>query len=465
MLKAKIFFLLGLAVFSQTQGNAQRVLTLKEAISLATKNYGTIKAKSNYAQASGMLIVQARRDYLPNFNIGVQQDYGTINGQNGPLYGFGGLASASSGLPLPDQNWNAAFGALYLTNINWDFFAFGRAKQKIKVAEAIMQRDTKDLQQEIFQHQVRVTGAYLNLLAAHQISFSYRRNLDRADTLRQIVQARAKNGLVAGVDSSLANADYSSARILLTRAMDAEQQLKNELTQLLGLNLSPDEFLADTSLLAKLPLISVSSYDSSKHPLVQLYKSRMAVSDEQSKLIKKSYFPAFTLVGVLQTRGSGFESSYATNQDHFTRGYFDGVKPTRTNYLFGVGVTWNITQVFRLSKQYAAQQLITNGLAEEFNLVNQQLKLQQQLADTKTQNALAVYREAPVQLKAASDAYLQKTVLYRNGLTNLVDVAQATYTLVRAETDRDVAINNIWQALLLQAAAAGDYSIFESQLQ
>jgi hypothetical protein len=70
------------------------------------------------------------------------------------LYGFG-LTAASSGLPLPEQTWNAAFGALYLTNINWDFFAFGQAKQRVKVAETIARRDKNDLQQEVFQQQVR----------------------------------------------------------------------------------------------------------------------------------------------------------------------------------------------------------------------------------------------------------------------------------------------------------------------
>jgi hypothetical protein len=65
-------------------------------------------------------------------------------------------------------------------------------------------------------------------------------------------------------------------------------------------------------------------------------------------------------------------------------------------------------------------------------------------------------------VKAASDAYLQKSVLYKNGLTNLVDVTQALYALIRAETDKDIAYSNVWQALLLKAAAAGDFSIFEN---
>ncbi len=464
MSKKNFLWAFGLALISISSVKAQTVLTLKEAVSQAVTHYGSIRAKGHYAKASKELAEQAKRDYLPNFNIGLQQDYGTINGQNGPLYGFGGLAAASSGLPLPEQNWHAAFGALYLTNINWDFFTFGRAQQKIKVAETMAERDQKDWQQEIFQQQIKVTAAYLNLLAAHQISFSYKRNMERADTLRRIVQTRSINGLVAGVDSSLANADYSSARILYIRAQDTEQQLKNELLQLMQGDETIKDFLLDTSMLARLPLLDIAATDSSNHPLLQFLKSRINVSDEQSKLIKRSYYPAFTLVGLLQTRGSGFESSYATNQDHFTRNYFEGIKPTRTNYLFGVGVTWNLTQPYRLSKQFAAQQLISKGLTEEYEQAGRQLKWQQQLAETRKRNALAVYREAPIQVKAASDAYLQKSVLYKNGLTNLVDVTQAAYALIRAETDREVAVNNIWQALLLQAAASGDYRFFDSQL-
>jgi outer membrane protein TolC len=73
---------------------------------------------------------------------------------------------------------------------------------------------------------------------------------------------------------------------------------------------------------------------------------------------------------------------------------------------------------------------------------------------------LANYREAPIQVKAASDAYLQKNTLYKNGLTTLVDLTQALFTLNRAETDRDIAFTNVWQALLLKSAALGNYDIF-----
>ena len=70
------------------------------------------------------------------------------------------------------------------------------------------------------------------------------------------------------------------------------------------------------------------------------------------------------------------------------------------------------------------------------------------------------YQEAPVQVSAASDAYTQKSVLYKNGLANIVDLTTALFTLNRAETDRDIAYNNVWQALLFKAAASGDFGLF-----
>ncbi|WP_249219742.1 TolC family protein [Chitinophaga sp. HK235] len=460
--KRWLILLLLAGVFA-TPAKAQQVLTLKDAIQTAVNNYGTIKAKSSYAAASKTSVEQAKRDYLPNLNVSAQQNYGTINGQNGPLYGFGGLGVASSGAAMPDQNWNAAFGGLYLTNINWDFFAFGRAKEKIKTAQAVADRDSKDWHQEIFQHEVKVAAAYLNLVAAQKLTLSYQKNLSRADTFRQVVVTRVKNGLSAGVDSSQANAEVSSAKIALTRAIDFEQTQSNLLAQLMGV--PPASFSLDTFFVSRVPAFLSDTSDVQNHPLMQWYKSRIALSDEQSKYYKTFSYPVFSLVGVMQTRGSGFEPGYGPlKSDAYTQGYWDGVKPTRTNYLIGVGVTWNLTQPLRISKQVKAQKQISTGLQAEYDLTGQQLRAQLQLSDTKIANALDNYREVPAQVKAASDAYLQKSVLYRNGLTNLVDVTQALYVLIRAETDRDIAYSNVWQALLLKASASGDFNLFQKEL-
>lgn len=441
-----------------SEGNAQNILTLKDAVETATKNYGSIKAKQAYAKSSQTSIEQAKRDALPNINFGLQQDVGTINGQNGPLYGFGGLSVGSSGAALASQNWNSAFGSLYLTNVNWDFFSFGKAKEYVKVAQSVADRDNKDLSQEIFQQEIKVAAAYLSLQAAQQLSYSYKRNLDRIDTVRHVVITRALNGLVAGVDSSVANADYANALIAYTRSTDNVQQQENNLAFLMGVD--SVSFLLDSTSIVKIPTNVPDSNSLQNHPQLLFYKSRIALSEQQKKYFKTQYYPTFSLVGVLQTRGSGFAYDYGQNLNDYSMSYWNGIKPTRTNYLFGVGVTWNITQPYRLSQQVKSQDFITKGLQEEYSLSEKQLKAQLQLSETKWQNAIIVYKQVPTQLKAAGDAYMQRSVMYENGLTNMVDLSQAIYALVTAETDRDIAISNIWQALLLKAAAAGDFGIF-----
>ena len=73
--------------------------------------------------------------------------------------------------------------------------------------------------------------------------------------------------------------------------------------------------------------------------------------------------------------------------------------------------------------------------------------------------------EVPIQYKAASDAYIQKSVLYKNGLTNIVVVQTALFSVNKAETDMSVAFIQVWQALLLKAAASGDFNLFLGQVR
>ena len=52
--------------------------------------------------------------------------------------------------------------------------------------------------------------------------------------VQQSVLARAKSGLIAGVDSSIANAEVSGARLALLQATANEQRIRNDLAQLLN---------------------------------------------------------------------------------------------------------------------------------------------------------------------------------------------------------------------------------------
>jgi adhesin transport system outer membrane protein len=456
--KITLFFFLifATAVFSQT-------LSLKEALKTGLENYGSIKAKNNYSSASQETLKQSKRDYLPNLNLSAQQDYGTINGQNGALYGFNGLGTASSGPALAEQNWNSAFGALYLVNMNWDFFTFGKTQEKINLAKADVQIKEKDLNQEKFQQQIKIAAAYLNLLASQRLLISQQKNLSRAEVFKKTAAARVKNGLLAGVDSTLATAEVSKAKIALNLARNFVKEQNNKLVDLMGI--APQDFIADTLFVNQIPkqLAFAEKATDSLHPLLQWYKTKVDYSNQQTKLYKRFYYPTMTAFGVLQTRASGFETDYAVDQTAFTRNYWDGVNPDRSNYLVGIGISWNLTTPFRMSKQVKAQKFVTQAFQEEYNQADRELKSQLNFAEDKIKITLENYAEAPIQVNAAQKAYLQKSTLYKNGLTDLTDLTQTIYTLNRAEIDRDIINNNVWQSYLLKVAATGNFDLFTNE--
>jgi outer membrane protein TolC len=145
---------LGLACPHAQAQSTDSVLTLQKALSIALSQQQILKAKDNYAKASAQAITSAKRDGLPDLTLSAQQAYGTMNGLNGLPSGLPGLVATTAGPVTASQNWNAAFGSLYSTNINWNIFSFGLQKAHVAEAKGIYDRDAADLEQERFQQQV-----------------------------------------------------------------------------------------------------------------------------------------------------------------------------------------------------------------------------------------------------------------------------------------------------------------------
>jgi outer membrane protein, adhesin transport system len=297
-------------------------------------------------------------------------------------------------------------------------------------------------------------------LASQRLLISQQKNLDRTEVFRKNAVARVKNGLLAGVDSTLATAEVSKAKMALNLARNFVKEQNSKLVDLMGV--APQDFVTDTLFVNQIPkqLAFDEKSTDSLHPLLQFYKTKVDYSNQQVKLYKRFYYPTMSAFGVMQTRASGFDSGYALDQTAFTRNYWDGVNPDRSNYLVGIGITWNLTTPFRMSKQVSAQKYVTQGLQEEYNQAERELKSQLALADDKIKITLENYAEAPIQVNAAQRAYLQKSTLYKNGLTDLTDLTQTLFLLNRAEIDRDIVNNNVWQSYLLKVAATGNFDLF-----
>lgn len=460
-MKLKIIASICLVAALGFNGYAQ-TLTLEDALQRSVDQYDKIKSKQSVIYALEQNIIFQKQNYLPDVTLAAQQSYGTVNMLHGTMYAISG-ASAATSMPLAEQNWNAAFGSLYFANVNWNLFTFGRIKNQVGLASKKEQTAKADLEQEIFQHQIKVSAAYLNLLASQRIKYVQQKNQERANVFFEITATRAKSGLIPEVDAQLAKAEVSNAKSLKIKAYDKELEFSKQLAVLLN-----DEFKTyqlDSLYNTSVPLQSLENLNNEgkKHPFLLMQQGKIEESLQAENMLKTNKRPTLSAFGVIQGRGSGFNANYAQDNSAYSSSYLKGVGIDRSNYLLGLSLSWNITNIFRTDTKVKEQQFLTQSLLQEFNLFQKELHAQSKMAYSKLNNAKENFEETKIQLSASQMAYKQHAVLYENGLTTLVDYTQALYSLNRAEIDYEIAQNNVWQALLLLTSARGDLGVFIQQ--
>jgi outer membrane protein TolC len=438
--------------------NPDKLLTLTDALQIASANY-LIQSKVNYTRSSAEFVQAAKKDALPDFILAAQTAYGTLNGVNGLGSGLPGITTISASTNA-SQNMNASFGALYNVNINMNVFSFGLQRAFVNASRGQYEQDRADLRQTRFDVETTVIGLYLNLLTAQRLRLVMQDNVERISRLRDIILARTINGLNPGVDSSIANAELSTARMSLTDAENFEQSQASQLSIEMGVK--QPFYNLDTSFVKTLPksIPVQNEVNLQLHPVLRYLNSRVINSDLIAAYIQKTSLPRFSFFAVGQERGSGFGGSFTSDPNDYSDNFFKGADPVRANYLLGIGVTWNIIDLTRVKSKVLSQRFISAAYKDDYSQAAIKYTDQLHFANQQISNALTKYREVPIQLKSAEDAYNQKKALYENGLTNIVDVTQTLFFLNQAEAASNVACSAVWQALLYKAVSAGDISLF-----
>jgi outer membrane protein TolC len=240
----------------------------------------------------------------------------------------------------------------------------------------------------------------------------------------------AKSGVRAGVDTSIAQAELSKARLNYIELDNQLKQVQLQLSAVSGFpyqSIVPDSTV-ETSLIAQ-PNAYIFPPDTSNHPLINYYKSVYQNNLEREGLVKKLYNPKIMLEAAAWGRASSVDANNQYNS--LSTGY--GFQ--RGNYLVGVGISYNLFDLRRRQLKLSTQRAATDYAQKKLEEQQQLLNISASQADVEMQTALNRLREIPNQLKAANDSYRQNLSLYRNGLTNIITLDAALNILYRAETD------------------------------
>ena len=432
-----------LAIASNAQQSTP--ITLKELLNQAEK-----KAPELLTDSAAILIRQSqaaetRNNWLPNLKLNYQADVGTSNNTTGPYFGFGIIPSSSGG--IHNTNVTTAVGDnLGIAALDWEIYNFGKYGAENKVANSDIKVEQNQFAQSKFQLEAFTIGNYLQLLRLQDFLNIQYRNIQRNQQIRRSIESLAKSGVRAGVDTSIAEAELSKARL---NYIELKNQFKQQQLQLSAVTGLPyQSIIPDTTVEAALinqPSAYLFTPDTANHPLINFYRSVYQNNLQREDLVKKLYNPKISLEAAAWGRGSSVNAGGQYNDVSTGYGF------QRGNYLVGLGVSYNLFDLRRRQLKLRTQKASTNYALKKLEEEQQLLAVSASQADVEMQTSLERLKEIPNQLKAANDGYRQKLSLYKNGLTDIVELDAALNILYRAETDYMQAKYNYANALFQKA--------------
>lgn len=442
-----------LLLLSAITVHAQQRVTLKDLLNKVSQKAPALIADSASVAIRQAQATETRNNWLPNLKLNYQADVGTNNNTAGPYFGFGIVPSNSRGVRT-QNNTSAVLTNLGIAALDWEVYNFGIYAAQNKVAGSEITVDQNQYQQSKYRLEAYTIGNYLQLLRLQDYLSIQSRNIDRNQQIRRSIQSLAKSGIRPGVDTSIAEAELSKARLTY---IELDNQLKQTQLQLAAISGLPyqaivPDTLAESRLIMQTNIPELLVADTANHPVINYYRSIVQSSQLKEDLVKKQYNPRILLEAATWGRGSSVDANDKFNS--LSAGWgFD-----RNNYLVGVGISYNLFDLRRKQLKLRTQKAAIDYAVRKLDEQRSLLALGVSQADVELNTAKQRLAEIPNQLKAANAGYRQKLSLYRSGLTDIIELNAALNILYRAETDYAQARFSYTSALFQKAVTGNKVS-------
>jgi len=411
--------------------NAQQLptVTLKTLLNSVDRKAPTLITDSAAILIRKAQAAETRNNWLPDLTLNYQADVGTSNNVTGPYFGFGVVPSSSGGIHNTNVT-TALSDNLGIAALNWEVYNFGKYRAQNKVANADINVEQNRYAQSKYDLRAYTISNYLQLLRLQDFLGIQYRNIQRTEQILRSIMSLAKSGVRAGVDTSIAQAELSKARLNYIELTDQLKQVQLQLSAVSGLpyqSILPDSTV-ELTLIAQ-PSAYLFAVDTVHHPIINYYRSVYENNLQRESLVKKLYNPKISVLAAAWGRGSSVDA--AGNYNSLSTGY----DFQRGNYLVGIGISYNLFDLRRMQLKERTQKASTDYAYKKLQEQQQLLSIGASQADIEMQTALNRLKEIPNQLKAANDSYRQNLSLYRNGLSDIITLDAALNILYRAETD------------------------------
>ena len=447
-----------MVICSESNSQTTPVLGLRRAIDSAVTNYSGLQIKQMQVQSANLAIRDAKHQGLPSIKVHDQVDIGTANSLTGSYFPMGVVIPTAGA--IRDENSSDLFsGNIAVGYTEYELCTFGLNHARVQAAKGIQKLAVADYMKSEYWLQYHVSQLYFDVLKYNLLSLIQQKNIERYQVLFGYIKAYAASGIKAGVDSSVANAEVSKAKIQQIQILEKLNQLKSELVFYTGIK--NKAFDVDTNIYHLSPSVinllqQIVSGDSVSlnNPLINYFKSKWDYSLSEEKLINCSFLPKVYFIGGAWMRGSSLSSK--GNYGDLSK----GLNYSRYNYMMGLAFTYNLMDMVHSRDKSAIQFYQSESVRYEMEEQSSLLFNQLSQSEIAIQASLAKIREIPIQLKASRDAYEQKLAQYNAGLINIAELTNISYLLYSAETDEVEARSELLNTLLKKAVTNNTLNSF-----
>ncbi len=427
-----------------------QVLSLNDAVSAAVNNYPLLQQRKSEAAAAKAHITTVSGNRLPSLVLQDQVTLGTDNSLQGAYFSLGMVPSTPGSYTNVHGNPNT--GNIAISFLKWDFYTFGyynaqqrEARSQAGVSNAILNKDRYVVTENTI-------ALYLDWLKKYRLLQIQDENLQRAKIILGAIRATVLSGLKPGVDSSMASATYADARISYLQALDNYKNQRIAIAMYTGWG--ADDDIPDTSILyppvSNALLQHVTDSVDAGHPMLEFFRKRYELQLAENNAVSRKYLPKFGLEGAAWVRNSGISPTGA-----YPEQLTDGMPYSKDNYLVGLTLTYNLFDLKHRHDDVAEGRLKADAKAYELQTEQLSLNEMMQQANATYKTTVEELNELPVQVAALKQVYGQQLALYRAGLNTLLEVTNAQYALLQAETNYVITQDALLQLMFIRAGLAG----------
>ena len=453
-MRMRWIFLLTVSFFGMFQAMAQDTvrLSLTEVLKIAEVNYPKLRASSYELEASKANIKLQQQTNIPQLDAAYQANLATHNNISGmwqPQY-----VLPISGPPSSENDYSPVTGSAASLLFQWQPGIFGDRKSKINLATAASQTLQSKNAQEIFNHKVKVSNQYIDVVYFQQLLKLYDENIHISENQLRQVKVLAVTGLRPGVDTALIQAELSRTRIEWLKIKNSF----NTFLSVLQESVASDSIILSKDTLFYSVIPTGIASDGSEHPFGKT--ARLSVEESKIKriTISKLTAPHLSFWGTTYVRGSGVNYNGVVKT-------FDGFNLNRFNYGAGVQLTVPLLNHAEVQTRLQQQDWLIKTEQEKLNQVSLELKEQRKLSEATFLNAVSIVQETPVQVHSAEYAFNAMQIRYTTGLVNYTELLQTQSGLLKAKIELTKSQAELWKALLYKAAIYGDLNLFINQVK